>query len=595
VINPTITPAAFTALLLNGVVFAIVALAGAAIFSGPSTSRHRWIIGPLTIALCGYAVFWCGFFHPLAGRIASWFVLVVATTVLGLRWKLTQDLARLAAPVVLGTTLFVFAATALLVIYPGASFATTAQGRFFAGMPGDNDIPRLFADIIRGGGPAQKLGGDWLTSDRPPLQTGLALLTWPILSVFGINLDIASATAGVWFQALWFPSVWMLLRSLGLASRAALGVATVLGGTGMLVFNTVYVWPKLGAAAFVVAAFVLWLRRDRAESPAAQRVCLAVAVACAMCGWLAHGGVMFSLLALGPLVIADALRRPVRHWLLAAGVVALLAGPWLLYQKLYASPGNRLIKWHLAGVVPPDARGVGQTLRDQYHAVGWRGAWEARKRNFSMLFAGDWREPFNPWANASVRRSNDVAFPLHTASAWTLGLAALAWLLCLRPRLLREHARVHLLTSGWLLGGVIVWVALMFSPDSVFTHQGSFVTQVLLLTLLAAWTWLAGRIFFALVAAVQWIGFFTTWVGPSAAPHGLPDGLAVSVAVACGAGLLALAGWQLTAEEPNAPIKISTETLSTPPAMSLPRKIISTGSARASRRLLAATRTGRGA
>src|SRR6185369_6478709 len=168
--------------------------------------------------------------HPHAGRFATWFILAAAVGVVWWRRGVAQESIRLAAPVVLGMVLFVFAATAVMLLYPRASVSATAAERFIAWMPGDNSLPRVFAEIIDGGNPTRVLGGDWLTSDRPPLQTGVALLGWPLLSALGLDLDTACATAGIWFQALWFPTVWLLLRTLGLPARAALGVTAALGG-----------------------------------------------------------------------------------------------------------------------------------------------------------------------------------------------------------------------------------------------------------------------------------------------------------------------------------------------------------------------------
>ena len=546
----SITLHTFAALAINGGVFAVVALAGAALFRSDEPNERRWLVGPLTVALAGYAVFWLGFLHKFAGLSAACVILATALIVLWRRLDVMKESIRLAAPVVLGMGLFVFAATALLMVFPRESVSATAQNRFSNGMPGDNAIPRVFAEIIASGNPVRILGGDWLTSDRPPLQTGVALLAWPLLSALGIDLDTACATAGIWFQALWFPTVWLLLRALGLKARAALGVSATLSATGFLVFNSVYVWPKLGGAAFVIAAFVVWFATRREGRDTNARGRLALGAACAACGWLAHGGVMFSLLALAPFAVFDVIRnKSWRNWLVAAGVFVLLASPWLLYQRYYSPPGNRLVKWHIGGVIPPDKRSVTEALRDSYREIGWRGAWDARVRNFHMLWVGNWSESFNPRADAASRRTNDVFFPLRTAAAWTLGLTALPWLLVARRRALREHANAHLLSAVWLFGGLTAWVALMFFPEKVFTHQGSLVTQLLILALLSAWAYRAGRIFFAIVVAVQWTGFLATWTGPSTAPPVQLDNLAAAVAATAWTTLFAYAIYMLRKNE----------------------------------------------
>lgn len=542
----SLTAQAFLALFFNALLFAVIALGGALRFGRRFAADLRWIVGVLAVALAGYGTFWLGFLHPLAGHVGAWLAFAGAAATIWQRWDEARGEIRRAAPVALATVLFVFAATGLLLLYPSESLAATAQGRFF-GMPGDNDIPRVFAQIIDARNPTRVLGADWLTSDRPPLQTGLALLAWPLLSLGRIDFGTACTTTGIWFQALWFPATWALLRSLGLRSRVALGVTATLSASGFLMFDCVYVWPKLGAAAFVVLAYLLWFARPGTASRARG---LGLGAACAACGCLAHGGVMFSLLPLVALALADAWHKSAwRQWGVAAALFLLLALPWLLYQKFYAPPGNRLVKWHLAGVIEPDARGVGAALRDQYRAIGWRGAWDARAQNFRMLLGRDWLESFNPRADAGARRTNDVAFPLRIAAAWTLGLAALPWVWFKHRHARWPRRRNHILAVSWLAGGLAVWLALMFSPNSLFTHQGSFVTQLLMLALLAAWARAAGLIFFFGVATVQWIGFLATWLAPAPGWHARPDGLAASVAIGCGAGLAALAAWYSGAQK----------------------------------------------
>lgn len=529
---------AFVALLLDGVILGSVALAGAAFARSEATGLRRWIVAPLAVALAGYAVFWCGFLNHTAGRIAAWIIFSGSMALILLRRRETGENLRRSWIVLAGMVAFVFAATALLLLFPDESVTATARNRFIPGLPGDNGLPKVLAEIIDSGNPTRLLGGDWLTSDRPPLQTGIALVGWPMLSMLGIDLDTACAVAGIWFQALWFPVMWQLLRTLGLPWRAALGVTSALAFTAFLAINTVFVWPKLGAGALLVAGWLLWSGREagKAVPPSAMML----GAACAACGWLAHGGVTFSLIALGPWVIFDAWRRRAwRAWALAAAVFLMLVLPWLLYQRTYSPPGNRLVKWHIGGVIPPDHRTVAEALRDRYREIGWKGAWEARVRNFRALIHGDWIGPYDWRQPVAAHRIDDFYFALRTVSAWGLGIGALPWLLITGCQTLRQRAGVHLLAAGWLVGGIAVWWALMFFPDALVTHQGTYVTQLLLLALLGAWAWLASRAYFALVAVVQWIGFILTWSGPAAA-NAHADPTALAMAVLAGGSLLAL-------------------------------------------------------
>ena len=493
-----------------------------------STATGALLLGTLTVATLGGAAFWIYFAHPLAGKIFSWATMAAILGTLARTWLRP----RAERPAVHGRLLALTAAAgacyiSALLIFPGATFTDTARQRFMARMPGDNEIPRIFAERLFIGMSPKGPGGDWLSSDRPPLQTGIALIAMPALRAAGVDTDIACATAGVWFQLLWIPALWCFLRWLGLTEREAHAGTAALTFTGFLLFHSIFTWPKLGGAAFVLLAFCTFFGKatqDRALSPAGRHWRFALGGALAGFGALAHGGVMFSLFALAPLALVK-LRERWSAWLCAAAAFAVLALPWAAYQRFYEPPGNRLVKWHIGGVIPPDARSVSEALRDSYRELGWTKAWEARRQNFAMLFRGDWNHALSlAPAGAGERRTHEWAYPLRAVGGWALALAVLAWLAWRSPRdhrVWRGRGTAHGLALGWLALTLLGWVGLMFFPHSVFVHQGSLVTQLGALGLLCAWTLLAGRWVFVTCAIFSALAFSFTWLSASPAVAGL--------------------------------------------------------------------------
>jgi hypothetical protein len=51
-----------------------------------------------------------------------------------------------------------------------------AANRFMPSLPSDNILPKIIADRLACGQNLKEVFGDWLSSDRPPLQTGFILL-----------------------------------------------------------------------------------------------------------------------------------------------------------------------------------------------------------------------------------------------------------------------------------------------------------------------------------------------------------------------------------------------------------------------------------
>lgn len=499
----------------------------------------------------GYAAFICYFIHPVAGHVFSWSALAAILGTLG--HAALRPPPRDQRPVLHARILALMALTgafhlSALFIHTKPTFTGTAQHRFLANIPGDNEIPRIFAERLYIGMSPRAIGGDWLSSDRPPLQTGIALITLPALRALDYGIDKACGTAGAWFQLLWIPALWAFLRWLGLTERAALAATAAMAGTGFLLFNTVYVWPKLASAALVLLGFCVKLADAREIAPR-RRAPLLGALAAA--GALAHGGVMFSLL---PMAALAAWRpRRWRRWALAAAVFFAAYLPWIAYQRLYEPPGNRLIKWHLAGQIAPDERGVLQTLIEEYRALGWERALEVRRDNLRDLFRGHWDRALVPFdaATRQVLREDEFFRLFRTPAAWLLGVLAVPWLVWRYFRARSEwHERIdrHGIALGWLGATIVVWTTLMFLPGGTLVHQGSYVAPLLLLGLLAAWTMLASRAAFLALALVQTVLFALTWL-PAGPGGGAPAEFPLAATAVFGLAIVALAAESLLTPE----------------------------------------------
>jgi len=103
--------------------------------------------------------------------------------------------------------------------------------------------------------------------------------------------------------------------------------------------------------------------------------------------YLAHGSTVFILLPI--LVLALARGLPNWRWLAAAAAAALiLVLPWSAFQRYADPPGNRVVKWGLAGVTDIDDRGTGEAVVDAYREAGLGGMLENKLRNFLTMAGG---------------------------------------------------------------------------------------------------------------------------------------------------------------------------------------------------------------
>jgi len=352
----------------------------------------------LALGLAGSGVaamltFWVYYAIPALGDACAYTLFFGSLGLIAWAWRDISSqrelLRRLAIPLglwALGSLFMVFFGF----LHGGAEASIeTASFRFSTNpsqMASDSYIPLFFSDWMFAGhpGPPPVFEPEWLFSDRPPLQVAYVLTQ----RIFGWDtVGLHYEALGVMLQQLWIVGLWALLTAARVSARTrALAMIAALVGD-MAIANSFYVWPKLLGAAFVLAA--LALVAVPGESRLRERpwtfVLLAALAGLAL---LAHGTGIFGLIP----VAAVALWKGLPHWRwLAAGaaVLLILVVPWMAYQHYGNPPGNRLLKWHIAGVMEIDERGTFETIVDEYREVGVGGALENKLNNFLYMAGSD--------------------------------------------------------------------------------------------------------------------------------------------------------------------------------------------------------------
>lgn len=461
-------------------------------------------------ATCGYLAFWIYFADKTTGEAFSYGAMAASIAVLGFtvrrkypRFFLNSDWA---VPLSLAFCLGLFYLSLLyLFVNPVKAGVDVANVRFFWDTrAGDNIIPFIFAERIFDRAPIRPFCcGDWLSSDRPPLQAGIFLLQRP-LRIAG-NTGLQYQVLGTMLQCLWACGVWSSLRTLGANARRITQAVGLLAFSGFVFYNNVYVWPKLLAATFILFVFSL-LTRAVLAGRSLTRFEVTLAATCFVLALLAHPGSAFSV----PVIIVLLIWRrrnlvSVRNAALA--VVIVLAGfvPWTLYQRFYDPPGNRLLKMHLAGVIPTDDRGAIQTLRDSYGQLSARSLVRNKWENVTMLIGKD------PFAI-----SGDGARVAQREYIWSaIGVLNLGWIAA-AISLFRRRQSAHLPHARVMIAAALInllaWCTVMFGPAQTFTEHGSYADILLLSLGLIGFLLIAPRWILMALLAMQAINLVLVWV-----------------------------------------------------------------------------------
>ncbi|HJT78133.1 MAG TPA: hypothetical protein VJ739_13095 [Gemmataceae bacterium] len=555
-------------LLLAFVLFLAPGLALALGFGRRLALRASYvaILGAAFSCLLGYAVFWAYFFNPPLGRAAGFALAVLGPTGLVLL-LLTAAPARaqLRSPDLLAPLGLWLAAS---LFYTGVLFAADldlpngnqARARFTSALlPPDDALPLLLAHRLYAGADPRHLLADWHSSDRPPLQAGLVLAQAPVVAALGERVTFYYPLLGCVVQCSWIAAAWAVLRVLT-ASGPRLAVALlclVFSGFGLV--HSVYVWPKMLAAALALFPFALLLERLlQGRRPTGTDMALAgLGVGL---GSLAHGGAGLFSVCLGVFLVRPRTCPGPRRLLAGAAVLLALMLPWLAYQRYYDPPGNRLAKIHLAGAPDIDDRPVTQALLDGYRRVGLLGTFRNKAENVKALFVEDDRVLFGgrpPW-------QGDADDPLGGWRRWqfhqlfvALGVFNAGWLVPVVALLRRRRLpRAERWALGFGLVGLALWVLLLFGPGATVIHHGPFAVFLLLFALLTFWVagmppYLSGPL-----VALHVAGFLAVDVFASPAnAFGLANGPLIVVAAGFAAAL-AWVGWRLArARYPDGPLE----------------------------------------
>lgn len=361
--------------------------------------------------------------------------------------------------------------------------------------PNDNVLPALLAQHIAAHVPPKPFVGGWLSSDRPPLQAGFELLL-TAFTPFVNDVEARYQALCMLLQASAFGMLFTLCRLCGCAGLRATAVVFLSWLSGFFLINTEFVWPKLLAAAFVAVAIAICL------APGLVTVQRAIAVGIATgLGLLAHGGIVFTIPALIVAFIVIQRRLALRPLALAFAVIVVLNAPWIWYQRAYDPPGDRLLKWHLAGqgLVEPTNRAFLPTLYHAYADVPLHTIIGYKISNLETLLGltlGD-----------IPRRSREFFY---------VGDALVALMPCFVGALFSSTSKQRRLRMAsrfaWVsIASLLFWALALYLPDGDVLHAGSYLTILLMFAAggIVAVEW---PVLFVAVAAVQAYDFRNVWL-----------------------------------------------------------------------------------
>jgi hypothetical protein len=447
-------------------------------------------IGLAASGMVGLLSFWAYYADPLLGETFSYLALFGSIALTG--WSLHGGNIDRALLRSLGTPLALWTLGSAFLLFLGFvhggtdSPLMTATTRFSHPLPSDSQIPAFYAEwFFHNGhsGTPPVFPGEWLSSDRPPLQVGYALSQHPFgWDAKGLHYQVL----GVLLQQLWIIGLWALLVAarVGRLTRALAMIVVLV--SDLAIVSGFFVWPKLLPAAMLLAVAALVMTPLWAEL---RRSLWGAVLIAALCGlaMMGHGSSVFGIL---PLALLAAYRGlPSWRWVgvgLVVGIV--LMASWSAYQKYGDPPGNRVTKWTLASALAIDDRGTLEAVVDAYDEAGVDGTLDNKLLNFETMVGG--RVAWSSFKVALdtgkldeiVRGFRYVLFAYLLPSMGLLLIAPVAMLVGWRRRDRNSAEWAFALSCFAIFAiGAVIWGLLVFGgeEDRTYVHITSYLLLIL--------------------------------------------------------------------------------------------------------------------
>jgi hypothetical protein len=444
--------------------------------------------------IAGYLAFWAYLMSPLNGKSVALSILLLSLVSIFYAKPIERHLLR---------ALFICVALMILVttFYSAIGFVYTrsnnpgvqAARRFAWPMPADNILPNVLVDDLYSGKPFRPfLFGDWQSSDRPPLQTAIVLLQRPLWRASQSAFDYQ--LLGTFLQSMWIASLWLLMRTFSASKRIVAVVCGFSIFSGFFVLHTFYIWPKLLAAAFFVIALVA-IRFPEGRVSHCNRIDTMLGGTAIALAMLSHSGIAFSVIGLAIVLLASGKLPGIRPASWGIAILLLLILPWIAYQKYYDPPGDRLLKWHMAGLIDRDSRSFGEAFIDAYTKAPFSQIVANKVVNARALFG------LSPWQDLRQARMNGASqskrllqwykvvtffFFFEMLGILNLGFPAFLFARTFSNEL-KHSALISAIQRIFVLAFVslAVWCLLIYIPGGTIIHAGSYGTVLLLFAALS--------------------------------------------------------------------------------------------------------------
>lgn len=366
------------------------------------------------------------------------------------------------------------------------TYSIPIENRFTWQLPDDNTLPLKLAYCNFNSEEIKKCfkgDGFWISSDRPPLFSGLflSILKLKFNKIF-INEELFQfyQKLGTIFQLTWINAVYFFINSFYSKKFSKYFLLSMIF-SGTILLNTLFTWPKIiTLVPFLFSLKILLKTNQTYQEKLLAYGSLALAN-------LFHGGILFTILGIIFLEFYKLIFN--RNKLLELKKISfglilfyIISAPWSLYQKYYDSKGDHLLKMRIAGqrnlddqVLYPnhllirEEQSFKEALFEAYSVVPLENIMESKLSNMITFFKISFPTKFNLVELASFFKINQFFY-----SFMSLGFLTIGILFFIKNLIFQKQKK--LIYSMFIIFFIsnLIWIFAMFEPNATVIHQGSY-------------------------------------------------------------------------------------------------------------------------
>ena len=371
-------------------------------------------------------------------------------------------------------------------------------------LPVDNVLPSEVGKMILEKQDSSFLFGDWKTSDRPPLATGLIFALKPYF--LDMNYHQRDFFILVGANSLFLLSIIAVISNLDILNYSKKISIILVSLTSLpIIINYSFTWPKLLSASCTLSAIslIIYAGKGRTNNKILiirnrGRNIYSFALILEILSVLYHGAEVF---VVAPLIFLTGILHfkstGITKSLKMYFAIVCVYIPWYLHQKFIVPSNDRLLKYHLAWHHDISSDSFFTTFKQTFVRTGIEKWSSFRIENIKQIFGGTTNDFFSgltfPFTKsiAEIKYNSSILHTFYSLTPLVLLIILEKSFFNNKQLFMKERVYKQLLTC--VISGYFIWIFAIFEPGGTIMTVGPLSSYIFLRIILLVYIIYSGH------------------------------------------------------------------------------------------------------